>query len=347
MGYANPDEFSSDIHFSNRGSQLENIFGNDGAKIKELLRVNGVPGDTFDPFSNIYRYGFLAPEDALGNGKEFVFFTKPDLHIMDASNGAFSLNPELQNVPFFQELATRWPEVIGELQSSYSYKSSADVPFSYYLTNRLQSNIEIPSLTAATIETPVNMFGTNYEYRGSSEASNDNYDFNLEFSDSRNLFTYMYFRAYDEYEMLKRQGRVSPKQVYIEDKILHDEISIFKFITDETHERIVFYAELIGVLWKSCPRDSFNDADFSNGLRYSIDCKASFIDDCEPLIIGDFNSLVANYTNGRALTKAPIYNPNYDQVDLSAVKVPYIEVENSNKFTGRKEYYLRWYNVKR
>lgn len=184
MGYANADRKSSNKRYLNRGDELRHVFGADASKINELLAVNGVPkSDTIDTFNNIYRFGHIDRYGHMGNGREFVFFTKPDLHIVDFGRNYYELNPELHNIPFFVELLRNYPEVVGELQKSFHHNGNSS-PLSNHLSNKLLSNVDIPSLSATTIETATNMFGTNYEYRGTSEASNDNYDFSLEFGDT-------------------------------------------------------------------------------------------------------------------------------------------------------------------
>ena len=92
------------------------------------------------------------------------------------------------------------------------------------------SNLSIPSISSESIETPVNMYGVGYSYRGSSEASDDNPTFSLEFKDTKYLDVYMYFKAYEEYETLKHHGVIKPSDYYIVNRILHEQFCIYKFI---------------------------------------------------------------------------------------------------------------------
>ena len=50
-------------------------------------------------YEKFNRFGALDPYNAVGKTKEYIFFTKPDLHLV--SPGTNILNPELKNQPYF------------------------------------------------------------------------------------------------------------------------------------------------------------------------------------------------------------------------------------------------------
>ena len=192
-------------------------------------------------------------------------------------------------------------------------------------------------MSSTTIDTPVNIYGTGYDYRGSSESSNDNFDFSIEFSDNKSLDTYMYFKAYEEYQNLKSHGLVSPATKYITNKIIHDAIGIYKFVLAEDFETIIYYGYYWGVFFKSLPRDTFSNMEFSSGLSYSIDCRAAFFDDMDPLILSDFNALTSNYRNTVATSESPIYKDN--ELNGERPKSAYIK---QSTVGGKKVYKLKW-----
>jgi hypothetical protein len=305
--------------------------------IAKVLESKGMPsrGD-FDPLGKYYRFKPWIVYDNPESGREFLFFIKPDLYIVNnyIQNGA-SLQSNLANYPFFKEVARKYPKVIGQLQFQADKNR---YPYSLLLSNMVASNLDMPGLSANTVTTATNLFGTNYEYRGTSEPSDDNYDFSLEFSDTRWLDTYMYFRTYEEYERLKAQGVIRLNESrggvlnyykYIDNRVLHDDIGIFKFIVAEDMETILYYAYFCGVAWKSLPRDSFNNADFSDGIKYGIDAKAAFVEDMNPIILQDFNFLNKQYidnTGGMSSYKYA-HMVNYKvspEADLSPVTIPYV-----------------------
>ena len=251
-------------------------------------------------FNKFNKYKDLDPYNRLMGAREYLFFPRPDLHILGTSDGEQLnvLNPDLENIPFFIDLMKRFPHVINELQFSVNKN-----PFMYSLTNRVNGNLDLPSLTSIDIDNPSNIYGTDYEYRGSSEASDDNHSFSLEFEDTKYADIYMLFKTYDIYEQLKRVGRVGPTYNYVKNKVLHDQISIFKFIVDEDLSTIIHFSKLIGVFPVSLPRDAFSSTDFTNGLSFSVNFKAAFVEDMDPLIISDFNALMKDYAKSDNATR--------------------------------------------
>ena len=286
-------------------------------------------------YTKFNRFGCLDPYNTLGNTREYLFFTKPDLHIVEP--GTMNLNPELKAQPFFVELLNRYPNVIKQLQVSAA--GSAKYPFMNLLSNGVKNSLELTAITSDPIETSANIYGTAIEYRGSGTKSDENLDFSLEFEDTKYLEIYMLFRAYEEYERLKRIGMVSPPNIdsaknckggynynfYIRNKVLHDQFSVYKFIVGEDYETIVFYCQLIGVFPKNVPRDTFSDMKVEGGLTYNVEFQAAFIDDQNPLTISDFNKLViGNTTSSSRDQNLPIYNDSLNMVDGRWAKNPVI-----------------------
>ena len=301
-----------------------------------------------DLFHNRYRYGVLNAYQTLTNSREFLFFTKPDLNIIPSSdpnnpvvdvNGnsidhATYLNGVLQNYPYWIELCQRYPGVVECLQGSLHLGGRSD-PFNHLLANMVQSNIDVPGLSAEMIETPTNMYGVGYNYRGSSEASDDGFDFSLEFKDTKYLPVYNFFKAYEEYQTLKHHGVIAPHIQYIYDKVLHDQYSIYKFVVGDDGETIIYYAKYYGVKSKSLPRDVFNANTYDNGLSYSVDFNAAFVEDMNPLILSDFNELSYAYWNSKK-NFIDVYDFRYDKVDNRAANAAVVVRE----VNGQKGYQI-------
>lgn len=257
-------------------------------------------------YDNMYWWGYFNMRSYLSNTIEYVFFTKPDLHLLTTNSDIVTHNydgeteptegeliPALQNISYFQYIKDNYPKLLKELQYS---GESGDNPFSNLLFNQLLNNIEIPSLEADAVESAVNRYGVGLSYRGSSEASNDNFDFSLEFKDTKWLDVYHYFRVYEEYETLKHHGVIAPEMKYIENRMIHDELSIYKFLVDEDASTIIYWCKYYGVMPKSLPRDVFSSASFDSGLSYSINFRASFFEDMNPDTLAEFNELYEKYT---------------------------------------------------
>ena len=251
---------------------------------------------TFKKFS---KFGYLDPYTrAPGFTKEVLFFTKPDLHIVSIENSN-KLVPGLADAPFFMDLIDKYPNVIKELE--YSYPSNKE-PFMFSLHNRVRDTLDLPDISSNDMDISANMYGNDFTYRGSSEPSDDQFTFNLEFEDNRYLDIYMLFRTYEEYERYKKLGLVAPLHRYISRKVLHDQITIFKFTLSDDYSTILHYAELWGCYPTGLPRSVFGSTDFSSsGLTLSIPWKCAFVEDMNPLIITDFNNLMSRYENSKKI----------------------------------------------
>ena len=298
-------------------------------------------------YNKTFRFGLSNPYGAIATAREYLFFTRPDLHIlpMDDNGVVISsgeLNSTLADIPFWVDLFnTRKDTTLKSLQLSVG---SAD-PFNHLLQNQVISNLDVPALNSEMIDTPTNMYGVGYSYRGSSEASDDNPEFSLEFKDTRYLDTYMFFKAYEEYETLKHHGVISPSKYYTVNKILHDQFAIYKFIVDEDMETIIYYGKMYGVVPKSLPRDVFSNPNFDNGISYSVDFRAAFYEDMRPDIIADFNKLSLPYYNAQPYQITP-HNRILDHADMRPAKAAYIIKETDTEAAKASPvgyvYKLKW-----
>jgi hypothetical protein len=295
-----------------------------------------------DIFNRRYRFGLFNPYETLTTTREFLFFTKPDLNIYtrNETSGTLtgSMNSALTKIPYWQELKTKYMDVIKCLQLTKGKKND---PFNHLLENMCISNIAVPSLDAETIETPNNMYGVGFSYRGSSEASNDNFDFDLEFKDTKYLPVYQFFKAYEEYETLKHHGTIGPWKGYIQDKVLHDQFALYKFLVAEDMETIIYYAKYYGVMPKSLPRDVFSSESFDSGLSYSISFKCAFFDDMDPVILNDFNALSKTYYDSLKY-RIDVYNDVMDRMDNRPTQAAYITSASDSNAPGGKVYKLKW-----
>jgi hypothetical protein len=286
-------------------------------------------------FESFSKFGYLDPYNRMPNTKEVLFFTRPDLHIVNTDTNKLVSN--LSGVPFFVDLKLKYPEVLHDLQVSWKRKNNNN-PFIVSLHNRVKDTMELPDINSTDIDIPSNTFGNDYEYRGSSEASDDKHSFSLEFEDTKHLDIYMFFRAYEEYERLKRLGRVYPTEDYIFRKELHDQIAIYKFVLLDDFSTICHYSKAVGCFPTGVPRSVFNSNDFqSTGLSLSINWKCAFIEDMNPLILSDFNVNMKQYKKGTAM---PLTGSDGRINRNWAHGARVVEMENQS---GDNIYKLVWY----
>ena len=319
-GKSHSDRIYTDVYQSD---YFRSLFGSYDIRSRQELRNN--------IFKKTYRFGVMNPYGAISTGREFLFFTKPDLNIYAYDSRTKSvnrnaLNSNLQNIPFWEDLFIYKKRIIDQLEDT---ANSTGDRFNHLLQNQCSSNLEIASLEASMIDTPQNMFGVGFSYRGSSESSDDNPSFSLEFKDNRWLDTYTYFKAYEEYEKLKAHGLVRPKVDYAINKIVHDQFAIYKFIVDEDMETIIYYGKMYGVVPVSLPRDTFGSPTFDGGLSYNVSFKAAFYEDMVPDILADFNALSRSYFSTRRYS-IPIYNRVLDNIDSRPAEAAYVLVDQQS-----------------
>ena len=341
--------FSSDITSQ---SDMGPIFNSNNIFNRRELRW-------YDRFN---RFGVIDPFNGVSNTKEYLFFTKPDLHIYEP--GTTNLNPELSDSSFFVELSERYPDVIKQLQKSIRVEKSSDYyPFMNILSNSVKNTLDMPEVSAEDIETSTNIYGTTITYRGDGWSSDEGYEFQLEFEDTRYLELYHLFKAYDEYERLKRVGMISPPNIdsatstdgvaytrYHRYKELHDQFGVYKIVTDEDYETILYYAYFCGVYPKTVPRDSFSDIRTDSGLKYTVTFKAQFVDDMKPYILANLNNLI---TSTMLMSSNPqyvdVYNTDENRIDARWAVAPWVVrryKNNTNQWLGpnsmKYDYKLKW-----
>ena len=313
-------------------------------------------------YDRFNRFGVIDPFNGVSNTKEYLFFTKPDLHIYEP--GTTNLNPELSDSSFFVELSERYPDVIKQLQKSIRVEKSSDYyPFMNILSNSVKNTLDMPEVSAEDIETSTNIYGTTITYRGDGWSSDEGYEFQLEFEDTRYLELYHLFKAYDEYERLKRVGMISPPNRdgatstdgvaytrYHRYKELHDQFGVYKIVTDEDYETILYYAYFCGVYPKTVPRDSFSDIRTDSGLKYTVTFKTQFVDDMKPYILANLNNLI---TTTMLMSSNPqyvdVYNTDENRIDARWAVAPWIVrryKNNTNQWLGpnsmKYDYKLKW-----
>lgn len=344
--------------FNFNSSRLNNFgnselsFSENSSDMKAVLRANGI-ADRMEEnaFNRFSRIPVIDPYNALLNTKEYIFITKPDLALFNVATGAVGCG--LNNVPFFVDAAKRNRRAMEQLQSSLTTNGN---PFMALLSNTVTSSLDVPGISAEMIETVPNIMGTKITYRGTSHKSNEEHDFNLEFEDNKYLDVYMLFKIYDEYERYKWESKVDFSESacgstrwknYIINKILHDQVTMYKFVVADDGQRLVYWARLTGCVPTSIPRDSFGDMSDPNTTKFTVGWKAHFVRDMDPIILQQFNTLVRSYGAYQygGYQNLPIYdneNLMFNGKWAAFPMIIYNDVVQGNRGSQRY-YYLNWY----
>lgn len=285
-------------------------------------------------YQRFNRFGFLDPYNNLSGCREYLFFVKPDLHIFKNKNQD-ALNDEIANMTIFKDAMKRYKSVLKQLQSS----ATTNRPFMNLLSNTVASKLDLPGITADTIETARNIYGSVISYRLNSIKSDTDFDFTLEFKDTKYLDVYMLFKLWDEYSRKKFTGYITPPdESYILNRVLHDQIAIYKIIVGEDGESIIYWAKLTGVYPTTVPRDNFSALE-PGEVKFSVSFKCSFVEDMNPDILADFNRTI----KGRMDNTLPLYSLEKDRVEGEWPVMPYIGYVQSTDGTKVKlPWKLKW-----
>ncbi len=284
-----------------------------------------------DYYNKFNRFGVLDPYSTFERTREYIFFTRPDLQLTDKAG---NLKSSIKNSPFFMEAKMRYPDILKQLQISISKK-----PYINLLSNTVISSLDLPTITSSEVENSSNIYGDTISYKWSSGSSDIEHEFSLEFEDSKYLEVYHLFKIWDKYCSEKTKGNIDIPENFVLNKILHDQVSVYKIVVGEDGETVLFYAKLTGVYPKSVPREVFSSLNENGGLKLNVNFKAAFVEDMDPEIIDDFNDLFNTYnTNSKNI---PIYNKKYFDINGDWVNMPYI-VKASKEFGPGYRYKLKW-----
>ena len=321
---------------------------NDGDELVHLLWSNGIyRKQDFDDFNSFYIFPRNDPYKMVGSAKEYVFFTKPDLHIFGSRpansttklDNLSILNPELRPIPFFNDLDTRGYR--NTVLKSLNYSADQSVPFVNILSNYKVSNLDLSNVSVGDEETSPNIYNTRIYYRKPSDSADEEFEFSMEFKDNKYLDCYLWFKAYDMYEKLKYQGKVTPTTYdYVYYKALSDQMTAFKFIVGEDNETILYWAQLWGVYPKSVPRSSFSELPTDGQFRFTVEFKSTFQEDMNPMSIIHFNKLAQLYRSGHSVTEMDLFDQKSLRVTGEAAKMPYIT--RSLTSDPHSMYLLKW-----
>lgn len=332
-----------------------------------------------DYYNKFARHGIIDPYTTLTGAREYLFFTKPDLNLYSRINSVlisgdrsqtttqgdpdgtpsapvgtsdnpvydyeytpdkdFKLNPSLENYPFFIEMNQKYRNVAKQLQ----YSLDTSNPFMTVLSNAVKDTLTLPDISTRQVETSSTVYGTAIEYEADDFSTDEGHSFDLEFEDTKYLDIYMLFKIWHEYTRKKTFGEVEPvNENYRINKILHDQISIFKFIVAEDGETIIHYSKLYGCRPQGVPRSTFSDLNSNLPIKYSISWKAEFVEDMDPMILSDFNAVMRN-TRNRANLSTYDFNLGEPTTDWASGAI--IERKDLGSNLGDSDYFvykLKW-----
>ena len=326
-----------------------------GAEVTKLMHSHGIYDrrDSNAMFSKFSRIPFIDPFNNTSVTKEYLFFTKPDLHLF--KSGGVKIADSLSKYSFFADAIDRYPNVCKQLQASLGESSKvATNPFITLLSNSVRSGLDTPDLESSNeLETGANVYGTKITYRGSSYTSDQDLTFSLEFEDTKYYEVYMLFKIYDEYSRYKQMGMIDLDWNNQDDKrwinytiskILHDQFSVYKIVVGEDGQTIVWWGKYTGVYPTNVPRDAFGDMNKQEVQRLTVNFKAQFFRDMDPIILTELSrvALTDAYANR---SNVALWDYKNKRINGEWASVPYVMrvIDDTNSEIGKMmQYKLLW-----
>lgn len=279
---------------NNRNSnQLNNNFIISPYEAQTIINASNMFSKNYiydNRFTKFAKYGIMDLYNEHTFSREYLFFSKPDLHIMETEKSGYLYKP-LSQLPFFIDALRLYPQCIYSLQQTLpSSISNPKTKYMPILSNQVSSTLDLPTIAATETGGNVNLYQFGINNRDGSEISDCNVEFSLEFKDTKYLDVYMLFKIYDEYIRETYKRDILPTKIsYIDNKIDSKSFSVYKIIVDDTNT-VMYYAKITGVYPMSVPRDAMSGFDGS-GIKETVQFKGQFVRDMDPVIIQELNLL--------------------------------------------------------
>lgn len=233
------------------------------------------------------RWRKAMPDDTISNARFFLFMTKPDLNILDASG---RLNESMKSLSI-ENMAMTHPEVLRMLSYSSCSGEYGGV-FLPIISNRC-SGYDVPDINLKTQEFGETFRGWKFVYGRHTVDSRSRYDFSLSFDDNRDGTIYNLIRAWVKYIEDINIGYIESKPTYIMNRILDYAVSVYFFIVSEDGESIIYYSKDTGVFPTSIPSSTYSmdKEGKKGGFNMSVQFASMVHEEMDPAILHDFNGI--------------------------------------------------------
>ena len=311
----------------------------DDELLQRQLRSNGY----FQPADMKYRRAFypikrIDPYNRVQGTREYVFFTKP--HIPIVKNN--TLTEQFNAIPYYRDLwygGYGYQEILKDLSSE-----GDECPFVRILTNRITSNIDVPSINVDVLETAQNFWGSKVYYPKTSMSSDENLEITCEFEETKYLEIYHFFKAWDLYRQMKWWGIINPPDYCVNHKIINDHIALYKFIVSEDGERVLYWCKWTGLFPSTIGRDTFSEIPQEGPLKITVTFKLSgWFEDMQPNILSDFRQIILKAIkidpNNNRWT---IWDDEIAGINQENMYMPWIESDKNINNDSFKNIYFEW-----
>ena len=315
---------------------------------------------------NYFRFKYPNPGNSLTKGFAHVFFTRPDLNVLDYhGNGTFSIPKACEYDTSIYYAFRNNKNLLRELVAD----NGMDHDFMFLLSNAA-SSFSLLDEKIKTDEWAATWTGHKVTYGKHSNDTKSASTFSIEYVDDRNLNIYHLHKLWIDYIDKVYRGAIIPRGLtkqangtwapahgispkgnggafsYTADKVLDYACSVYYILTAEDGESIIFWSKYYGVFPTVAPSEPFGwtSGDMIKAPKLTIEYAYSFKQDYDPFNLAEFNWL---YRTPDANVRAPFkyvssYNPAALGAGPSRVGAPFIETVVNDTLEEPFQFKLRF-----
>ena len=288
--------------------------------------------DNFDYQITYYnRFKKAYPDDILTKGFMHIFFSRPDLNLINSS-GTGLLN-QCAVDPFFQFKCRQKPDLVRQLTKN----SGADHNFNMLLSNKAES------FTSLDENIKYADYGKTFQNH-SIMLGKGIFDsliagtFEVKYTDTRDLDILALHKMWIQYISNVYHGSWDPKIRYVWKKIIDYAVSVEVVVTAEDFETILYWSKYYGVFPINVPYSalSWDSGNLIIKPDFTITYGYSFREEWNPTSLIEVNMNCFKNTPQKSANYLPIFNTNYGRAGTTWVGAPFIETINDISGKGKQ-----------
>lgn len=285
-------------------------------------------------YNSFNRNKIAFPDKELNKTFAYVFFTRPDLNILQRGATAkdLVLTKQVSYDKKYQYLWENNPWCLKSLvQAGNSYHK-----FMVFLSNEALS-FEVGDVVLKTIEHGETFNGHKIIYGRSDIESNVAGEMSIRYVDTVNLDVFKLHLAWVDYINKVSRGVFCPKRDYIKSKILDYASSCYYFLCGPDGSTILYWQKLTGVFPTNTSENTFSWDSGTLLAKPEINIKYSysFKNTMDPIILSEFNMMAA--TSNKRKTD---YDPKNLHTGSTLSHSP--RVEQTTDPSGNRIFRLMW-----
>lgn len=296
--------------------------------------VNALNNNDYNSlFSKMNRFKYPIPDYPLTKAIPYVFFSRPALRMYD-SKGKFLSS--LKGT-YFDWMNNNHNKALKSLTNWLSTEHSLN-PF---LSNAVES-FELSDEIISTVEHGETFTGHKNVYARNTNGSNTSGQFNIAYTEDKNLTIYTMHKAWIEYMHQMQRGYLLPATAYLHKKMIDYACSVYVILCSNDGESILYWAKYTGVFPLNTPSSAYS---WTKGTgpslpKFNINYSYAMKEEMNPLTMTEFNML----TNSLKSTNyREVFSSDQLMMVNGMVGMPFIE-GLGERGSANNEFKLRFRN---